>query len=165
MSYFIDSRWEMRVKVYHSCFEYDLHDGYNDNRLPSGCVLNQKDLELGPYCIPTLGRAREWCGRDLIRADLRPVSPSLSSRSVERQGNQKEKKQRSCVIPTLFSKPNTCSVPRSRQTAKNNPPLPTFNSNVDVSHILITVELLALCLEGVGNVILTDVFASWASAA
>ncbi|CAL8323443.1 unnamed protein product [Gadus morhua 'NCC'] len=103
---------------------------YSDSDLTK--ITVNKDLELGPYCIPTLGRAREWCGRDLIRADLRPVSPSPSSRSAERQSNQKEKKQRSCIIPKPVSKPKNSSVPRSRCTAKNNPALPMFSSNVDL---------------------------------
>ena len=81
------------------------------------------------YCIPVMGDKRDWCGRDLIRADLRPVNPCVISSSTHQAGKKEP--------PPTPKKPADGSINTKRERVKRTKgiakkPLCKFNSTVEV---------------------------------
>ncbi|XP_077938020.1 protein tyrosine phosphatase domain-containing protein 1-like [Gasterosteus aculeatus] len=83
-----------------------------------------EDLELSPYCTPELVNERQWSVQNLIRLDMRPVSPLLATLSPGHQTSNKA--SHTLKIPRSFMKKNNCAK-RSRHQV--NMPLPKYSSN------------------------------------
>uniref|UniRef100_UPI003AADE448 protein tyrosine phosphatase domain-containing protein 1 n=1 Tax=Centroberyx gerrardi TaxID=166262 RepID=UPI003AADE448 len=93
-------------------------------------IAVNEDLELDPYCSPALGNERDWCGQDLIRADLRPVSPNLATPSAGHFMSDTD--SHTLNIPTFgMTTTNNCTK-RSKCTAKKALPLPKYSSNIEL---------------------------------
>ncbi|XP_010728102.3 protein tyrosine phosphatase domain-containing protein 1 [Larimichthys crocea] len=80
------------------------------------------DLELSPYCTSALGNERHWCVQDLIRPNLRPVSPILATLSPDYHTTEKES-----ISNTGTS--NNCAK-RSKCTSKKA--LSKYSSNTEL---------------------------------
>ncbi|XP_035521663.1 protein tyrosine phosphatase domain-containing protein 1 [Morone saxatilis] len=82
------------------------------------------DLEFSPYSTSALGNERHWSMQDLIRPDLRPVSPIHTPLSPGHQITEKE----SHILNFPISS-NNCAK-RSKCTAKKA--LPKYSSNIEL---------------------------------
>lgn len=99
---------------------------YSDSDL-SKITVNE-DLELSPYYITALGNEKHWCAQDLIRADLRPVSPLLATLSSGHQTTTKE--SHTLNIPVSSMRTSSSCAKRSKCTAKRT--LPKYSSNFEL---------------------------------
>lgn len=91
-----------------------------------------KDQELYPYCTPALGNERNWSVQDLIRPDLRTVSPILATLSLDHLSTKMESYPLNISISSIGTI-NNCTK-RSKCTAKKA--LPKYSSNTEVTVIL-----------------------------
>uniref|UniRef100_A0A8C4HVB5 Protein tyrosine phosphatase domain-containing protein 1 n=1 Tax=Dicentrarchus labrax TaxID=13489 RepID=A0A8C4HVB5_DICLA len=98
---------------------------YSDSDLSKIAV---KDLEFSPYGTPALGNERHWCMQDLIRPDLRPVSP-IHAPSPGHHITEKESHILNFPISSMRTI-NNCAK-RSKCTAKKA--LPKYSSNNEVT--------------------------------
>lgn len=96
-----------------------------------------KDLEFYPYCTPALGNERNWSVQDLVRLDLRPVSPIISALSPGHNTTKKEPHPLDIPISSMGTG-NNCAK-RSKCTAKKA--LPKYSSSAEVT-VILTICLL-----------------------
>lgn len=93
-----------------------------------------KDQELSPYCTSALGNEKHWCVQDLIRPDLRPVSPTLAPLSPGHQTANKESRTLITNIPIPGMRTSNNCAKRSKCTAIKA--LHKYSSNMEVTVIL-----------------------------
>ncbi|XP_039988013.1 protein tyrosine phosphatase domain-containing protein 1 isoform X2 [Xiphias gladius] len=86
------------------------------------------DQELSPYCTPRLGNERHWCVQDLIRPDLRPVSPVLATLSPGHQTSKKESHTLNIPISSMKTS-NNCAKSLKCKAKKA---LPKYSSNIEL---------------------------------
>ncbi|XP_073327450.1 protein tyrosine phosphatase domain-containing protein 1 [Pagrus major] len=101
---------------------------YSDSDLSKIAV--QEDQELSPYCTSALGNEKHWCVQDLIRPDLRPVSPILATRSPGHQTTNKESHTLITNIPISGMRTSNNCAKRSKCTAKKA--LHKYSSNIEL---------------------------------
>uniref|UniRef100_A0A3P8RYT4 Protein tyrosine phosphatase domain-containing protein 1 n=1 Tax=Amphiprion percula TaxID=161767 RepID=A0A3P8RYT4_AMPPE len=99
---------------------------YSDSDL-SKITVNE-DMELSPFCSAALGNEKNWCVQDLIRADLRPVSPVLATLSPGHQTTKKE--SHTLHIRASGGKTSSSCANRFKCTAKKT--LPKRSSNMEL---------------------------------
>ncbi|XP_042268061.1 protein tyrosine phosphatase domain-containing protein 1 [Thunnus maccoyii] len=98
-----------------------------DKRSYSDSDLSKiKDLE-SPSFTQALGNERNWCVQDLIRPDMRPVSPVLAAFSSERCS---KKESHALNIPIFGMSTSNNSAKKSKSTAKKA--LPKYSSNLEL---------------------------------
>lgn len=93
-----------------------------------------KDQELSPYCTSALGNEKHWCVQDLIRPDLRPVSPTLAPLSPGHPTANKESRTLITNIPIPGMRTSNNCAKRSKCTAIKA--LHKYSSNMEVTVIL-----------------------------
>lgn len=99
---------------------------YSDSDL-SKITVNE-GLELNPYYTTALGDEKHWCVQDLIRADLRPVSPVFAGLSSDYQTTKKE----THILSIPMSSMKTSSSCAKRSKCKAKKPLPKYSSNIEL---------------------------------
>uniref|UniRef100_A0A3B4UR53 Protein tyrosine phosphatase domain-containing protein 1 n=1 Tax=Seriola dumerili TaxID=41447 RepID=A0A3B4UR53_SERDU len=99
---------------------------YSDSDL-SKITVNE-DLEPSPHCTPAFGNERHWCVEDLIRPDLRPVSPIFATLSQGRKTSKKESHTLNIPVSSMKTS-NNCD--KSLKCAAKKV-LPKYSSNIEV---------------------------------
>ncbi|XP_030587322.1 protein tyrosine phosphatase domain-containing protein 1 isoform X2 [Archocentrus centrarchus] len=99
---------------------------YSDSDL-SKITVNE-GLEVNPYYTTALGDEKHWCVQDLIRADLRPVSPVFGGLSSDYQTTKKE----THILNIPMSSMKTSSSCAKRSKCKAKKALPKYNSNIEL---------------------------------
>ncbi|XP_041852248.1 protein tyrosine phosphatase domain-containing protein 1 [Melanotaenia boesemani] len=99
---------------------------YSDSDLSK--ITAHEDLELSPYCTAVLGNEKHWCVKDLIRADLRPVSPVLGKFSSDHQTTLKE--SNTLNVPMSNMRASSSCAKRTKYAAKKA--FPKCSSNMEL---------------------------------
>ncbi|XP_075327077.1 protein tyrosine phosphatase domain-containing protein 1 [Odontesthes bonariensis] len=86
------------------------------------------ELELSPYCTAALGNEKHWCVQDLIRADLRSVSPFHGTLSSGDQTTLKV--SRTLNIPMSHLRTSSSCIKRTKCGAKTS--LHKYSSNLEL---------------------------------
>ncbi|XP_022610324.1 protein tyrosine phosphatase domain-containing protein 1-like isoform X2 [Seriola dumerili] len=86
------------------------------------------DLEPSPHCTPAFGNERHWCVEDLIRPDLRPVSPIFATLSQGRKTSKKESHTLNIPVSSMKTS-NNCD--KSLKCAAKKV-LPKYSSNIEL---------------------------------
>ncbi|KAM9854363.1 protein tyrosine phosphatase domain-containing protein 1 [Aulostomus maculatus] len=98
---------------------------YSDSDL-SKFTANE-DLDLSPYCTPAFINEGHWCATDVIRSDLRPVSPAFAKVLPDLTTN---KESPTLNIPISSIRPSNNCAKRSKCSSKKA--LPKYNSNIEL---------------------------------
>ncbi|XP_056243102.1 protein tyrosine phosphatase domain-containing protein 1 isoform X1 [Seriola aureovittata] len=99
---------------------------YSDSDL-SKITVNE-DLEPSPHCTPAFGNERHWCVEDLIRPDLRPVSPIFATLSQGRKTSKKESHALNIPVSSMKTS-NNCDESLKCAAKKV---LPKYSSNIEL---------------------------------
>lgn len=90
---------------------------------------------MSPYGSPALGNDRQWCVQDLIRTNLRAVSPIHATFSPSDQIVKKE----SHTVKIHASSMRTSNKCAKRSNGPAKKPLPKYSSNNEVT-VALTVK-------------------------
>ncbi|XP_013867777.1 protein tyrosine phosphatase domain-containing protein 1 [Austrofundulus limnaeus] len=98
---------------------------YSESDL-SRLAVNE-DQEVSSYCAAALGNEKHWCVHDLVRADLRPVSPVLSTVLLAHLTNKKE--YHTFKTPVSDIRTSSC-IKRTKGFDKKE--LPKYSSSLEL---------------------------------
>lgn len=95
-----------------------------------------KDMELSPYCAAALGNEKHWCVQDLIRSDLRAVSPVQDILLSGHQITEKETWILNITVSNMTISSSCAKKPKC--TAKKA--LPKYSSCLEVNCSLLCLK-------------------------